>query len=66
VRLAGRLFRWCVRSLAIGLPDQSPCALSCLETRACDCCAAGREHVAEDTFEVEGDVLACVCPFPSF
>ena len=60
MRLAGCLFLWCVRSHAIIFVDYSPYARSSFVTRARDRSTPARDHVAEDTFEVEGDVLAYV------
>ena len=63
MRLAGCLFLWCVRSHAIIFVDYSPYARSYCATRARDRSSPARDHVAEDTFEVEGDALAYV-PLP--
>ena len=52
-----------VRSLAIIFVDYSSYVRSYFVTRARDRSSPARDHVAEDTFEVEGDVLAYV-PLP--
>ena len=63
MRLAGCLFRWCVRSHAIIFVDYSPYARWYFITLARDRSTPARDHVAEDIFEVECDVLECV-PLP--